>query len=91
LRLTQNHLNEIIDEFHAWRYRGRSQHDTLRKMMETFLHYVASGGYYRQVHVHVGFAVGRAKSAVVADLRKVAEFFCYSVINLDYFLFRIFT
>ena len=71
MRLTEPQMEELVDEFHAWRDQGQARRDTSRRMVETFLHYVSSGGYYRQV----GFALGRATSTIFADLQQVASFF----------------
>ena len=72
IRLTENQLDNLVDEFHQWRdVNGQARYATSHAMMKTFLHYVASGGYYRQV----GLTMGKAKNTVCVNLRKVADYF----------------
>ena len=72
LRLSDQQVNELTDEFHEWRNMGMASIAKSKQKICTFLHYMylASGGYYRQV----GYAMVIAKSTTVATVHEVADF-----------------
>ena len=69
LRLSDQQVNELTDEFHKWRNMVMASIAKSKQKICTFLHYLASGGYYRQV----GYAMGIAKSTTVATVHEVAD------------------
>ena len=71
LRLSDQQVNELTDEFHEWKnVMGMASIAKSKQKICTFLHYLASGGYYRQV----GYAMVIAKSTTVATVHEVADF-----------------
>jgi len=68
LRLLQQEIDQLVDEFHVF-YGGRSRTRS-RAAIETFLDYLAGGGYYRQV----AFSHGVAKSTAFRYTHDVARF-----------------
>ena len=70
LRLSDQQVNELTDEFHEWKNMGMASIAKSKQKICTFLHYLASGGYYRQV----GYAMVIAKSTTVATVHEVADF-----------------
>ena len=74
IRVTEEQVNELSTLFHDW----RSQHavndlhiQTSSQRMDTFLRYVASGGFHRQV----AYTQGIAKSTAILHNQQVADFF----------------
>ena len=73
VRLTIEQLREIILDYHQWR-RGRNnrvRYFTSEKRMETYLNFLSSGGYYRQI----SFSCGIATSTGFHHTHEVADFF----------------
>ena len=70
LRLSDQQVNELTDEFHEWRNMSMASIAKSKQKICTFLHYLASGGYYRQV----GYAMVIAKSTTAATVHEVANF-----------------
>lgn len=75
LRLTDEHFDAVSEEYHEWRIRQtgiqRGLLHASQKRMQTFLLYLASGGYHRQV----GLTQGIAKSTAILHSKEVADFF----------------
>ena len=69
LRLTDDEFGDVCGIFHAWRGQGH-WHTSVRRM-QTFLLYLASGGYHRQN----AYTMGISKSAAIMQSREVADFF----------------
>lgn len=67
LRLSDEQLEDISVRYHEWR---NGYWHTSQRRMETFLLYLASGGYHRQV----GYTQGIAKSTAILHNRQVADF-----------------
>ena len=77
-RLTNGQFDEITAEYHLWRARnGDVQLHRSEQRMNTFLAYLASGGYYRQI----GHMRGIAKSTAFLHTRDVADFFMHCASN----------
>ncbi|XP_064620630.1 uncharacterized protein LOC135483585 [Lineus longissimus] len=76
MRLNQEQFDHLVDYFHGWRQanhqgNGQVNASTSSRRMKTFLHYLASGGFHRQV----GYAVGYAKPTAILHVTEVSDFF----------------
>ena len=69
LRLAEDQVEELVEEYHHHRDQGRALYGTSRRMMETFLPYLAGGGYHRQA----AYSQGIAKSTAIRHNNEVAE------------------
>ena len=74
LRLNDGQLEHLVGMFHACREEQdgatRPNAHTSATRIKTFLHYLASGGFHRQI----GFSVGLAKSTAILHECQVADF-----------------
>ncbi|XP_064646200.1 uncharacterized protein LOC135499385 [Lineus longissimus] len=71
LHLMERDLEEVTEEYHRFRNARDCYFQTSVKRMRTFLLYLASGGYHRQV----GYTQGIAKSTAILHNQDVADFF----------------
>ena len=78
MRLTEAQFGEISQDYNTWRSRnGQVRQLTSERRMETFLNYLASGGFYRQV----GQMRGVAESTVHLHTHDVVDYFMASAPN----------
>lgn len=74
LRLSEQQLDVIANEFNNWREESKgivAIPSSSRKRMEVFLNFISSGGYYRQL----GHSFGVATSTAYLHTHEVADFF----------------
>ena len=75
MRLSQQQVADLADEYNEWRSQrfhiNHTQIAVSYRRVENFLHYLASGGYYRQAGLYSGVAA----STVHAYVHEVADFF----------------
>lgn len=73
LRLRQAEVHAVAKEYVQWRRQDGTnvKYHSGERRVKVFLHYLAKGGYYRQL----GRAEGLSESATMVHLHNVAAFF----------------
>ena len=65
--LSEEQLQTITQEYHGWRMTRHNKADPsiAEKRLETFLHFLSIGGYYKQVSFPHGLAPCRASGIIL--------------------------